>query len=96
MHQFPGPKAPKTPRYLQRHGRGLVDPGDFSALDMLALIHDLRADLSKYEEACVATARKGGATWTEIGGLLGMARQNVQRKYAHVEEARTTEGRARR
>ncbi len=96
MPDFPGPPAPKPPGYIQRHGRQLVDPEDASALDMLATIYDLRADLARYEELCVAKARKGGATWTQIGGLLGMARQNVQRKYSHVEQARGRDGRSRR
>lgn len=52
-----------------------------------------RDAIREYEDACVIAARKQGATWGEIGRALNMARQNVQRRFAHLEGARGSDRR---
>lgn len=86
---MPGPQAPPPSDSVRRLAGHLVDPGDASTLDALATIADLRTDLVPYEEAVVTAARQGGQTWAEIGSVLGLARQNAQRKFSHLEEARS-------
>ena len=85
MVAFPGPPAPTPHDNLRRLARRVVDPGKRTALDMLATATDLREDLETYQEACVREARRGGHTWAEIASVLGGHRQNIHRKYAHVD-----------
>lgn len=73
-----------------------MNPGKASALEMLAAGPPTREAIREYEDACVLAARKRGATWTEIGDALDMARQNVQRRFAHLDDARGTDRRSER
>jgi hypothetical protein len=75
----PGPLADFTRSYSDAKYLSRADP-----LMMLRLGDSTRAALRAYDEACVAAARRGGATWDEIGRATGMARQNAQRKWGHV------------
>ena len=45
---------------------------------------DLAAALQRYEDAVFA-ARTAGFSWTEIGRLLGVSRQQVHRKFRRAE-----------
>jgi hypothetical protein len=48
----------------------------------------MREALREYEDRCVRAARDAGATWAEIGEATGMARQNAERRFRHVEQER--------
>lgn len=79
----PKARAPRA-RTLELHAPVFADRDavkSMSPLEMLAFTVATAAHLRLYEAECVAAARKSGATWEEIGRVVGMPRQNAQRKY---------------
>lgn len=75
----PGALADYTVSYSAADYLARTDP-----LTMLRLNRATRVALMVYDEACVAAARRGGATWADVAEATGMARQNAQRKWSHV------------
>lgn len=75
--------APKPKQPIPRLAERFIDPRRerLTALDMLGSIQAFRSWLNDYEAQLVVAARKGGATWAEIGEAIGMARQNAERKF---------------
>ena len=83
--------APTPSADLRRLAQRYLDTGNLDALGMLANGQSTRAALSSYDEQCVRAARDANATWSDVGDALGLARQNAERKYRHVEQARREE-----
>src|SRR3954462_3917735 len=78
----PGVLADYAASYVDDDYLRRTDP-----LTMLRLGEAVRIALRAYDERCVYAARSAGASWQEIGDTLGMARQNAQRRYSHVQSA---------
>lgn len=69
-----------------RSARALLDlPEGSTALEVLSTVTDLKAGLAVFEAAVVFAARTEGKTWEEIGGIIGMTRQNTRRKFAPLQ-----------
>lgn len=56
-------------------------PRESDALLQLALIRRAREAIERLEAAHVASARSGGATWTEIGEVYGLTKQGAQQRF---------------
>lgn len=71
-----------------------TDPSDIEvhALAMAAL--EQVTSEAKYQEAlipsAVVAARRAGASWTQIGLVLGITRQSAWARYSEMEELRDT------
>ncbi len=57
-------------------------------LGILRLGGPLKDALRDYEAQLVAEARKAGATWDHIGAALNTQKQNVHKRFRHVEEGK--------
>src|SRR4051812_22885886 len=83
MPMKPEARAPR-PRGVELHAQVLADPAAVRKMDPLRMLTFVRATyaaLQNYEFECVAAARKASATWQDVGDVVGMPRQNAQRKY---------------
>ena len=63
-----------------------VEPDDLVAVDtsvlrQLAKLADQRAELDNAVTEAVRAARTAHRSWSEIGAMLGVSKQAVQRKY---------------
>jgi hypothetical protein len=63
-----------------------VEPDDLVAVDtsvlrQLAKLADQRAELDNAVTEAVRAARRAHRSWSEIGAMLGVSKQAVQRKY---------------
>ena len=63
-----------------------VEPDDLVAVDtsvlrQLAQLADQRAELDNAVTEAVRAARRAHRSWSEIGAMLGVSKQAVQRKY---------------
>ena len=80
--------VPKPPDPLLSYLDSYASP-DWRAragpLGMLRLSDPLKTALRAYENTLVASARRDGASWTDIGDALGIARQNAYRRFHHVD-----------
>lgn len=65
--------------------RALADPElDASgALAALTLLRELRVEQEQAEAIAAEAARRAGATWTQIGGALGITKQSAAKWAAH-------------
>ncbi|MFF4924272.1 hypothetical protein ACFY4B_27120 [Kitasatospora sp. NPDC001261] len=57
------------------------EPGQDCALAALALVEHLRATLDSQEVAIIDRARAAGASWTDVGQVLRIARQSAHKHY---------------
>ncbi|MFJ2193908.1 hypothetical protein ACIOJE_39180 [Kitasatospora sp. NPDC087861] len=69
----------KTTASCQAHAAATADDAitKAQALAALSLIPGLRADLDAAEVRITDTARTAGATWNEVGTVLGMTKQSA-------------------
>jgi hypothetical protein len=73
----------------RRHGADEVGEAEFAeALINLRVAAQIELDL------CVGGLRAGGASWADVGALLGMTRQSAQERFAAGIAARQTSGQA--
>jgi hypothetical protein len=52
--------------------------------DRLRAIASLRAELEGVELDAVRSAVRGGASWSEVAGALGVSKQSAHKRYAHL------------
>jgi hypothetical protein len=81
MHDPPEPFARYARSYGNPDWREREGP-----LGILKLGGPLKDALRSYEGQLVAEARKKGATWDQIGEALNTQKQNVHKRFRHVEE----------
>jgi hypothetical protein len=65
------------------------EPDTESSLAALALVAELRAVLDGQEVALIDRARGTGASWTDVGQVLGMAKQSAHKRYALLSSRMT-------
>jgi hypothetical protein len=63
----------------------VFDPGD--PLRNLRTLTEARAALTAFEPFLVREARRGAASWDEIGQALGVSRQGAHRRHARAVNA---------
>jgi hypothetical protein len=69
-------------------------------MDQVEAARALREAADELELACVAAARRAGATWTEIGFCYGLTKQGAQQRFRALEgkgaaaKARSGKGRS--
>ncbi|MGA5819850.1 hypothetical protein ACPC54_18560 [Kitasatospora sp. NPDC094028] len=60
------------------------EPDQDSSLAALALVAHLRTQLDGQEAALIGRARGAGASWADVGQVLGMAKQSAHKRYAKL------------
>lgn len=65
-------------------------------LELVALARDAHGETAQLLRAAVVAARRAGATWEQVGGVLGMTRQAAQQRYGVPDEPAAADGAARR
>ena len=73
------------------HARATADPAATAQeymLDILTLLHGLRSKCEDLIGNSVIGSRKQGATWTDIGGRLGVSKQTAHSRYGSMIEER--------
>lgn len=63
-------------------------------LAQLDAARSLREAADELEAAAIRAARKGGATWSAIGGLYGLTKQGAQQRFRPLAEEPAAPGRA--
>ncbi|HJC61403.1 MAG TPA: hypothetical protein H9755_13910 [Candidatus Dietzia intestinigallinarum] len=58
-----------------------IDPGDDSPVGRLAAIAEAKARLAREEAAAVRHARLHGMSWAEIGGIMGVSKQALHKRF---------------
>lgn len=66
---------------LETWFRSLGSPRLDPLLHGLSTLTDVRQSLVRVEALLVEHARRGGATWTEIGAALGVSRQAARARH---------------
>lgn len=72
-------------RYLGRIAAAIHDPRDAGTPAQLRALHIAKTSLELQTRHVVAEARDQGASWSQIGELLGMTRQAAQQRYRPVD-----------
>jgi len=58
--------------------------GKAEALAALGLAAGVRAEADAREARLIDAARAAGASWTEVGGILGMTKQSAAERRARI------------
>lgn len=67
--------------YQQRRRAVGVDPAALPTLRELGQVVGQVQDLEERRDRLVREARERGATWAQLGGVLGVSQQAVQKRY---------------
>jgi hypothetical protein len=74
-------KAAELERWADTVATDELDVADTSALRQLAQLAERREALDGEVTEAVHAARRANRSWSEIGTMLGVSKQAVQRKY---------------
>ncbi len=80
-------RAVAVEQWADRVEPEMLKEADQETLRAIAALVDLRNQTDEDLAAAVASARELGCTWSEIGAVLGVSKQAVQRKYGATAPA---------